>query len=174
MICRSHIVLMGFMAVGKSTVGKVLAERLKVPYIDTDQLIEQEAGMTISDIFGLRGESHFREMENEVLRKVLAASPSVIATGGGLPCSDENIALIQSQSLSVTLLLGEDKIIERLLRVSDRPLVGQLSEKELKKMVKSKLKSRRRYYNKGKIKVRAIGSPSEVADRIVTKLKRET
>ncbi len=86
-----HVIMTGFMGAGKTTVGKALAEKQKVPFLDTDQLIEEKAGMTISRIFETQGEEAFRKMETSVLEDLLKRNDqTVISVGGGLPLRDEN------------------------------------------------------------------------------------
>ena len=81
-----HVIMTGFMGAGKTTVGKALAEKQKVPFLDTDQLIEEKAGMTISRIFETQGEEAFRKMETSVLEDLLKRNDqTVISVGGGLP-----------------------------------------------------------------------------------------
>jgi len=163
---------MGFMAVGKSTVGKVLAERLGYPFVDTDAAIVAEKKMAISDIFAQHGEAYFRSLEGKTISKLLMLDrPHVISTGGGLPCSEANIASIIQYSHSVTLQLGVGRIVERLSHSQDRPLADRLTDSQLRKMVESKLKHRREYYNRADVQVRSIGKPASIADRIIKKLK---
>ena len=90
-----HVIMTGFMGAGKTTVGKALAEKQKVPFLDTDQLIEEKAGMTISRIFETQGEEAFRKMETSVLEDLLKRNDqTVISVGGGLPLRDENRELL--------------------------------------------------------------------------------
>ena len=91
-----HVIMTGFMGAGKTTVGKALAEKQKVPFLDTDQLIEEKAGMTISRIFEIQGEKAFRKMETSVLEDFLKRNDqTVISVGGGLPLRDENRELLR-------------------------------------------------------------------------------
>ncbi len=166
------IALLGFMGVGKSTVGKILAERLQIPYVDMDEVIEKQEQSTITDIFKHKGEAAFREIESRLLRVLLDGEPAIIATGGGVPCSDKNIKWVNEKAVSVTLVLGVDRILKRIENDDARPLVAGKSKKELRKWVVEKLRVRNKYYNKGKIQVRAIGSPQRIAARIISKLDR--
>src|SRR5262245_38504620 len=83
--------LIGFMASGKTTVGRLLAERLDWAFVDLDKVIEDGAGKTVADIFAAEGEPGFRKRETEALREVAQRKKTVVATGGGTPCRDENI-----------------------------------------------------------------------------------
>src|SRR5262249_46820238 len=87
---RRKVALIGLRGAGKTTVGKRLAGRLKVPFLELDRLVEQASGMSLADLFALQGEVAYRELEREVLAKVLdRASPAVLATGGGLVTNQE-------------------------------------------------------------------------------------
>src|SRR3954463_1144928 len=85
------IFLIGFMASGKTTVGRLLAERLEWSFVDLDKLIEEGAGRTVADIFAAEGEAGFRMRETEALREVARRRKTVVATGGGAPCREENL-----------------------------------------------------------------------------------
>ncbi len=85
------IFLIGFMASGKTTVGRLLAERLEWAFVDLDKLIEDGAAQTVADIFAAEGEAGFRKRETEALREVAKRRKTVVATGGGAPCREENL-----------------------------------------------------------------------------------
>lgn len=166
------IVLIGFMAVGKTAVGKLLAKNLRWSYIDTDAVISARARKSIEQIFVEDGEAYFRNLENELLSELMGQQQTVISTGGGLPCSSRNSDLISKHSHSVHISLGVDRIYERLLMDTKRPLVKGKSSAELRKFIKVKLRERIPYYNKAKVHVMGHNSPKQIADRIITKLKR--
>jgi len=165
---------MGFMAVGKSTVGRILASRLGVTFVDTDAEIEKSEGRSIAKIFHESGEAYFRKLEHDYLKQLPDMTKSVIATGGGMPCSRQNIALIKKYSHSVHLKLGVENITSRLANDKVRPLVQGKSRLEILKLVKSKLKVRNPYYSKGDLSVMAYKKPELVADRILVRIKRST
>lgn len=164
------IVLMGFMAVGKSTVGKLLADELDLPFVDTDEYIVYKQGKSINELFATEGEAYFRELEHEAISFLVHNGPAVIACGGGLPCTDVNIDIIKNNAQSVWLSLGMHTIVDRLVSATDRPLAKSQSRSELLKMVKNKLKVRRPYYGQADIKVMAHGEPNAIASRIIRKL----
>ena len=101
-----NIVLTGFMASGKSTVGRALAQKLNVSFIDTDQLIEIEQKRQIKDIFAQFGEPYFRTLETEAVRQVCRKDGQVIATGGGIVLNPKNIELFRKNSIIVFLYAG--------------------------------------------------------------------
>src|SRR3546814_5413973 len=108
------------MGVGKSTIGRRLAQRLGLPFADADTEIERAAGMTISDIFARFGEAHFRDGERRVIARLLTGRPLVLATGGGAFINDETRALILKDSLSLWLDRSEEHTseLQSLMRIS--------------------------------------------------------
>ena len=117
-----HVVLTGFMAVGKTAVGRRLAKRLGYDFIDTDRLIEQEAGMTVADIFEKLGEAEFRKRERAVVAGLSPASPSVVATGGGTFVDEENQRALKAVGVVVCLVTSVETVLERVGRNDARPL----------------------------------------------------
>ncbi|MDR3322230.1 MAG: shikimate dehydrogenase [Synergistaceae bacterium] len=119
-----HVVLIGLSGSGKSSLGKLLAERTDMPFVDLDLVVEQEAGMRIKRIFDLHGEPFFREMETRVLREATSASkPSVIATGGGAVLRAENVDALRKNGFVVFLDRPVHMIASDIPCDSDRPLV---------------------------------------------------
>ncbi len=114
--------IIGFMGVGKSTVGRGVAKRLGVPFYDLDQEIEQDAGKKIHEIFDAVGEGSFRRIETERLREIVKRGPGVIATGGGTFTRPENREIIGSSGVSVWLDAPTDLVIERGAKGRHRPL----------------------------------------------------
>ena len=117
------IVLVGLMGVGKSTVGRRLAARLKLPFADADHEIEAAAGMPITEIFATYGEPYFRDGERRVISRLIDGTPKVIATGGGAFINDETRALILADAVSVWLRAHPDILVERVRRRDNRPLL---------------------------------------------------
>lgn len=117
------IVLIGMMGAGKSTVGRRLAARLKLPFVDADNEIEAAAGMTIPEIFEAHGETHFRDGEARVIARLLDGGPGVLATGGGAFMREETRRRIQDKAVSVWLKADADVIMRRVRRRADRPLL---------------------------------------------------
>jgi shikimate kinase len=102
------------MGTGKSTVGKLLADRLKRPFIDLDRMIEKSAGKTVAEIFSEQGEEKFRQLETEAVRKVVKKTNAVIATGGGVLLKEENVRLLKNSGTLVCLTAGIDQILKRI------------------------------------------------------------
>ena len=144
------IILLGYMGSGKSTIGKVLANELKLSFIDLDHAIENEIGMSIRDFFEASGELKFRRLENEVLKKVLNENNNMIlSTGGGTPCYGNNLDLLKSAPNSkVFYLNGSIKtLVERLLSEKDiRPLIQSIGDDDLPEFIGKHLFERANFY----------------------------
>lgn len=117
------IVLIGLMGVGKTTIGRRLAARLGVAFVDADHEIEVAAGMTISEIFERYGELHFRDGERRVISRLVDGQVKVIATGGGAFMNESTRALILEKSIAVWIDANIDILAERVSRRDTRPLV---------------------------------------------------
>ncbi|MFL6811558.1 MAG: shikimate kinase [Bradyrhizobium canariense] len=117
------IVLIGMMGAGKSTIGRRMAARLKLTFVDADSEIETAAGMSIPDIFETHGEPHFRDGEARVIARLLDNGPAVIATGGGSFMREETRERIRDKAVSIWLKADADVIMRRVRRRSDRPLL---------------------------------------------------
>ena len=118
------VVLVGMMGVGKSTVGRRLAARLRLPFVDADHEIEAaHAGMTIPEIFAEHGEPYFREGEARVIARLLESGPGVLATGGGAYMREDTRERIRAKAVSIWLKAEPDVILRRIRRRADRPLL---------------------------------------------------
>jgi len=117
------IVLVGLMGVGKSTVGRRLAARLDVPFVDADHEIEAAAGMTVGEIFEKFGEPYFRDGERRVIARLIDGKPRVIATGGGAFINDDTRALILDQAIAIWLDAPIHVLADRVGRRDTRPLL---------------------------------------------------
>lgn len=118
------IVLVGMMGAGKSTVGRRLAARLHIPFLDADHEIEAaHAGMTITEIFAAHGEPYFRDGEARVIARLLESGPGVLATGGGAFMREETRERIRHKAVSIWLDVEGDVILKRVKRRADRPLL---------------------------------------------------
>lgn len=118
-----NLALVGFMGVGKSSVAHYLAAQLRFKAVDTDHLIEEKAGRTVSAIFAEFGESTFRELEAQVVQELESRRELVIATGGGMITREENLKSLRSHSLVVCLWAGPETLYERVRHQSHRPLL---------------------------------------------------
>src|SRR5207302_5928002 len=117
------VVLVGMMGAGKSTIGRRLSARLRLPFLDADTEIEAAAGMSISDIFDNHGERHFRDGEARVIARLLDSGPAVLATGGGAFMREETRGRIRDKAISIWLKADADTIMRRVRRRADRPLL---------------------------------------------------
>lgn len=124
-----NIVLCGFMGCGKSTVGKILAEKTGMTLVDMDSYIETVAGRTISEIFATDGEAAFRRMEHEACRELGGQSDLIIATGGGAVLRDENVTALKQNGTIVWLEVDAACVLGRLAGDTTRPLL-QREDKE--------------------------------------------
>jgi shikimate kinase len=120
---RRSLVLVGMMGAGKSSVGRKLATRLAMPFVDADTEIEAAAGMTIPEIFEARGEAEFRSGEARVIARLLDGGPQVLATGGGAYMNPETRRLIGEKGVSIWLRAEFEILIRRIRRRTDRPLL---------------------------------------------------
>ena len=117
------VVLVGMMGAGKSTIGRRLAARLHLPFVDADNEIEAAAGMTIPEIFEVHGEPHFRDGEARVIARLLESGPGVLATGGGSFMREETRRRIGDKAVSIWLKADAEIIMRRVRRRADRPLL---------------------------------------------------
>jgi shikimate kinase len=117
------IVIIGLMGAGKTTVGRRLAERLGLHFVDADTEIEKAAGQTIAEIFAQHGEAYFRDGERKVIARLLRAGPQVLATGGGAYMSEETRAAVRENGISVWLRAALPLLMKRVRRRSHRPLL---------------------------------------------------
>ena len=117
------LVLVGMMGAGKSSIGRKLAQRLNLPFVDADAEIERAAGMNISDIFAKHGEPYFRAGEARVIARLLEGGPQVLATGGGAFIHPQSREAIRAKGISVWLKAEYDVLMKRIKRRSDRPML---------------------------------------------------
>ena len=122
------IVLVGMMGAGKSSIGRRLASRLGIPFIDADTEIVSAAGMTIPEIFEKHGEPYFRAGEARVIARLLDNGPQVLATGGGSVMDPQTRALIGQKGISIWLKADIDVLLKRTKRRNDRPLVEKIKD----------------------------------------------
>ncbi|HET8544117.1 MAG TPA: shikimate kinase [Pseudolabrys sp.] len=122
------IVLVGMMGAGKSSIGRRLASRLGIPFIDADTEIESAAGMSIPEIFEKHGEPYFRAGEARVIARLLDNGPQVLATGGGSVMDPHTRTLIGQKGISIWLKADIDVLLKRTKRRNDRPLVEKIKD----------------------------------------------
>lgn len=160
-----NIVLIGLMGSGKSTVGKILAEKLNMNFIDTDSLIEEYCQNTICDIFNTNGESYFRDIESKIISEVSKNTAQVISTGGGIVEREENINKLKKSGIIVYLEASAQELFNRIKHETNRPL---LQNENPLATLENLLIKRGKYYNKANFKVNVINKKAEViADEII-------
>ena len=149
---RHLIFLIGYMASGKTTLGRALAATTGLRFVDLDEYIEAEAGKTITQIFAEDGESHFRHLESHALKQLTAAGDDgvIVACGGGTPCFGDNMDVMNMSGTTVWLTTSPEVIIRRLVAErASRPLVARLSEGgELERYVIENLARRAPHYSR--------------------------
>ena len=162
------IVLVGLMGVGKSTVGRRLARRLGLPFVDSDEEIERAADHEIKEIFDRFGEASFRDGERRVLRRLVGGEPKVIATGGGAFMDPETRALILDRCIAVWLEAEVETLAERVGRRGRRPL---LAGKDPLPFLRELAAVRNPVYGEAHLRVPSAAGPHEqTVDRIVQAL----
>lgn len=145
------IYLIGYMGCGKTTLGRAVAHAASMRFIDLDEMIEQEQGMTVSEIFAARGEEVFRQLEREALRRVSTLSDVIIATGGGTPCREGMMELMLATGTPVYLTTGIDRLHSRLaVARATRPLIARLNDDELREFITRSLENRQPHYSRAK------------------------
>ncbi|MGZ2410627.1 shikimate kinase [Sphingomonas sp. F9_3S_D5_B_2] len=163
------IVLVGFMAAGKSKIGRALAQRLGLAFVDTDREVEERFGMSISDIFETTGESEFRAAERDVISRLLEDGPRVIAIGGGAFVDPENRTRLNAAAVTVWLDPPFDILLARLQRSAARPLASGRSESELHDLWHQRQAS----YIEAHLRIRTSDDPAQqFVEKIVRELER--
>ena len=163
-----NIYLVGFMGSGKSTVGKILAEKLNMKFVDIDKLIEEKEGMKIKDIFEQKGESYFRVLERKQIEAIVNQEGLVVSTGGGLGANLDNMNLMKKNGDVVWLDVSLNTVLDRLKNNQDRPLLKQPIEK-----IKQLFEERKNVYRLANIRINADKkTPSQIVEEILTKIKR--
>ncbi len=164
------IVLVGLMGVGKSCIGRGLAERIGLPFLDADAEIEAAAGCDIEDIFKLHGESAFRDGERRVIARLLDGPAKVLATGGGAFIDESTRAKIRERAISVWLSADIDVLVTRVSRRSNRPL---LKNGDPRKVLETLMAERDPIYATADIAVRGgDGPPRTTVNAVIKELER--
>lgn len=142
------------MGCGKSHVGRNLAPLMGYEYIDIDKIIEEQQGLSIKEIFEQKGEDYFRKLEKDFIHNLNAEKNIVVSTGGGAPCFFDNMEVMNEKGITVYLNRNKEKVIWRLLKGQyKRPLIANLSAKELEAFYDERLESRKPFYEKAKLHV---------------------
>lgn len=140
---KRNLILFGFMGTGKSTVGRIAAGRLQLPFVDMDAEIEARTARTIADIFAKDGEAAFRSMERELVVELAGRGGQVISTGGGVVLDRRNIEDFSRTGFLVCLTAHEDELIRRLAGARNRPLLDDVDRDA---RLRALFRARRQFY----------------------------
>lgn len=160
---QQNIILIGYMASGKTTVGKALSKLTGWNFIDCDNIIAEREGSSCADIIRTKGETYFRNLERQILSSLSATPSMIIATGGGMPCYQDNMELINQMGISYFLhRIPEDLAIRlELTGIHTRPLLQGKTGQELIQHVTQQLHQRLPYYQKAHHTIHAHGDDDE-------------
>jgi len=167
------IFLIGYMASGKTTIGKKLAKHMNIEFIDLDSHIESSEKSTITEIFDSGGEALFRGLEMKYLKEIISLKKDnyLVSTGGGTPCFYENMALMKATGTTVYLEMDAKSIVFRLMNAKgNRPIVSKIGEEELLEFVIQQMEERKYYYEDSKITVNALGFNKDRINELAKKV----
>ena len=161
-----NIILLGYMASGKSTIGRLLASSINFEFIDLDDYIESKEGLTISEIFETKGEIYFRKVEHIYLKEILSNNNKfLLSLGGGAPCYADNMDLIKSSNKTISFYLKAsiNELVARLMKEKDqRPLIARFkNEEELTIFIGKHLFERNHFYNQSDFQILIDGKSKE-------------
>lgn len=166
----NNIYFVGFMGTGKTTISKLVSQRLNMNWVDLDEMIEEREKRTIVDIFRDSGEGYFREVEKDLLKEIAQNGNYVVSTGGGIVIIDENIEIMKRSGFIVTLVASPEVIYERLKDDQSRPLLqvpDPLTE------IKRLIFERAPFYIKGDIIVdTSFDEPQVIVEQILDELEK--
>lgn len=168
---RKNIIITGFMGTGKSAVAKELARKLKMEFVDMDQIIGESLEMSIPDIFARYGENYFRELENKLVKELFRKNNLIIATGGGTLLSSDNVKILGQAGEMICLYADSQTIYNRVKGKNDRPL---LKGENILNKINLLLEERMKIYDNIKWKINTTNfTISEVVDKIINLLGQE-
>jgi shikimate kinase len=162
-----NIILTGFMGVGKTSVGTRLARDLGFSFIDTDELIESDQKITITEIFSSFGEPYFRDVETRIIRQVLENENQVIATGGGAVIRDENRTVFKERGITICLTARPEVVYERIRHETHRPL---LQVPDPQGRIRELLTDRESFYRRADF---VIDTSDKTVDDVINEIKEK-
>ncbi len=169
-----NLILVGYMASGKSTIGKNIAKVLNYKFIDLDKYIEKKENLSVSEIFSKKGELYFRNLENASLKEIVDNENNyVLSLGGGTPCFYDTMEWLKSKTNTKTIYLNVnlDVLTQRLLKDNTRPLISHLNnEEDIKEFIAKHLFERSYFYNMADVKINASERIEDIAEKIILKL----
>lgn len=163
-----NISLIGMMGCGKTTIGKLLACYTGYSFIDIDELIVQQEGLSIPQIFEVKGEDYFRSVETQILESVLQKDNQIISTGGGIVKLEQNINILKDKSNVFYLMANVDVLYDRVKEDTNRPL---LKSDNIKLKIETLLSERCSLYQRAHFIIDADKTPEYVVTQIIEKLK---
>jgi shikimate kinase len=161
---QKNIALIGFMAVGKSAIGRTLAKKLRRRFVDLDRVIERAEGSKVREIFEHKGEAYFRQLEKQALVDVLEENNQVIATGGGVILDDQNLQILREKALLIGLSAEMDVLLARAGDAMKRPLLQGSNRRE---RVEDLLRQRAARYAQAHV---TIDTSNLTVDQVVKKI----
>ena len=166
MATHKSLVLVGMMGTGKSTIGKEVAKKLKIEFVDTDTLIENEENLAIAEIFKKNGEKYFRELEEKIFLKIKSDKEKIISVGGGAFINDVIRKKILKEYLSIWLNMNDDLIIDRIKRnAKKRPMVDQ---NNIEKSIKNLKKNRDPIYKLANYEINCnLNSKNKIIEKVI-------
>ncbi len=167
-----NVFLVGYMGVGKTTIGKRLSTRLGLEFIDLDTFIGAMENRIVPEIITQNGEEHFREIERRYLRIVSQKSNVLVSTGGGAPCFYDNMAQINKSGISIYLKMDEKSLAKRLIGAKQkRPLLKGKNETEMVHFITNHLKERKPFYEQAQISFEALKTNAGALEELVKMIK---
>jgi shikimate kinase len=163
---RNLIILIGFMGTGKSTVGKLIAKKIGFAFVDLDKLIENEAGLKISEIFERYGEEYFRDLEKQAVNSLKTMDKTVVATGGGVVLDPQNMAVMKEVGIVIALDADIETLWKRLKSSRNRPLI---KSSDPKRRIEDLYHKRRLLYSKAHCIVDTSGKSIEAVAQDILK-----
>ena len=169
---KENIILIGFMGVGKTSLGKLLASKLGRAFIDLDEKIERDSNMTIPQIFEMHGEKYFRELEKAAVREVTVRKNLVIATGGGTVKDEENLQLLKNSGVIICLTADAEEIFRRTEKRGERPVLDGGGSERLE-TIKKLLAEREKFYSQADFKIDTTEwSPLQIVNEICDRIRQ--
>lgn len=150
---RRNVYLVGFMATGKTTIGRELARLMGRKFIDVDQEIERRHELTVAEIFARHGEKTFRQAEEEVALELAVETNRIIATGGGTILNPKIFEAFETTGMLVCLYTQQDDLVDRIQRTDKRPLMKGQSQDEVRERIERMLEERSAVYNKVPVRI---------------------
>ena len=164
MYSKKNLVLLGMMGEGKSSIGRLISRELNLAFFDIDNLIEKDAGMSVTDIFKKKGENYFRNLEEKITLKILKTVCNVISLGGGSFTNTKIRKEILTNHFSFWLNWDESVLLKRIRNSKKRPLAFKLTDHQIKQLIKKRSK----IYSKAEFKINCNNlTKTEIVQKII-------